>query len=52
MGELARAHLVGAPRDRNRANRGEVRFAKTLRYDFGTRFNGAVVVGEGWYDLR
>jgi hypothetical protein len=54
MRELARVHLVGAARDRNRANRREIRFANRTRcvYGFGARFSGAVVVGEGWYDLR
>jgi hypothetical protein len=51
MGEFARTHFVSASRDRNRADGGEIRFAIRL-YGFGTRFNGAVVVGEGWYDLR
>ena len=53
VSEFAGADLVGAPRDWNRANRGQIRFAKGPRRVYGfTRFSGAVVVGEGWYDLR
>jgi hypothetical protein len=53
VSKFAGAHLVGAPRDRNRANRGQIRFAKRPRRVYGfTRLSGAVVVGEGWYDLR
>jgi hypothetical protein len=52
--ELGGAHLVGASCDRNRADGGEVRLAWGGRrvYDFGTRFRGALAVGEGRYDLR
>jgi hypothetical protein len=54
MGEFTRVHLVVTPSDGNGANRGQIRFAKYSRrtYGFGTRLSGAVVVGEGWYDLR
>jgi hypothetical protein len=54
MREFARVHLVGAPRDGNGTDRGQIRLADCpcRVYGFATRFSGAVVVGAGWYDLR
>src|SRR5204863_3268087 len=52
MRELAGAHFVRPPRDRNGPNGGEISLGRQFGAGPGTRFSGTLVVGEGRYDLR